>query len=248
MKMFKIAAILMTSTMMIQPLAAQENSSETSQQDETAQEAAIDPVIVENFNAAITEFGNAQTLQANGDHQGALTSLDSVITPVEAMLAADPSNTGNYAFLANLFMMKAASYSALSQLDGIISSYESAFPLWKKALEATPENAVIRNAYGDVAVTLGNNSLNKQDNAAATGYYQTAIETGKAGVAANADDAKSLNALFSGLVGMNLVSGEQSYLDEAKTIAQQLHDKGVASPANQQSVDNLLGLNAAPAQ
>lgn len=248
MKILKIATILMTSTMMIQPLAAQENTSEATQEEAAAEPAAIDPVVIENFNAAIQEFGNAQTLQANGDHVGAIASLDKVAPAVQAMLDADPSNTGNYAFLANVYMLKAVSFSALSQLDGIIDSYEKAYPLWGKALEVEPENKVYSNSYTDVAVTLGNDNLNKQDKVAATGYYEAAIKASKAGLAVNADDTKSLNNLLSGLAGMNLATGEQSYLDEAKGIAQQLHDKGATNEANKQSVINLLGLNAAPAQ
>lgn len=201
----------------------------------------LTPEQVEAQNKAIADFTAAQQAQAAGNHAEAIAKLEPALPVIREIASRDPNSIQNAGFLASALTITANSKGAMGNIDAIPPLYTEAAPLWMKVYEADKANAGVRGTLVSILVNLGNFSLNQENKAAAQPNFEQALAIAKEGRAADPANAELANAEFSSLIGLNQSTGEETYLEQAKPVGEELRAKGTVSAANKPAVDAILG-------
>jgi tetratricopeptide (TPR) repeat protein len=228
----------------VTPAVAQETAAEATATTNAATEAAPVELTVEQVeaqNKAVADFGEAQQLQAAGDHAGALAKLDGALPTIRVIAGRDPTNIQNAGFLASALTMAASSHGALGHTDQIATYYAEAVPHWRKVYDSDPSQAGVRDTLIGLMINLGNYNLINENKIEAKSMFDETLALVKAGLQADPASPELANAHFSALIGLNQSTGDESYIELAKAVGEELRAKGIVNAMNEPSVNALLG-------
>ena len=251
MRKSTFAAFLLSTTtgvaLVAAPAMAQDadaNASANASTEATAEAVAPVQLTAEQVDAqnkAIADFGEAQTLQAAGDHATALAKLKGALPTIREIAARDETNAQNAGFLASALTMAASSVGALGQTDQIAVYYAEAIPQWRKVYQSDTSQNGVRDTLISLMINLGNYNLINENKVEAKSLFDETLATVKAGLQADPASPVLANAHFSALIGLNQSTGDQSYIDMAKPVGEELRAKGIVNAMNEPSVNAILG-------
>ena len=211
--------------------------------DTTAEgDAAVDTggIPVEQRNAAIEGFTQAQTAQASGDFAGAVAALSPHLDTIRAMAAAsgDAQSAG---FLADALTTVAVSQAQTGDVSAVAPLLQEAVPARRMVYEASPGDMNARMALVNSLNSTGNVMLQTADKPTAEPYFKEAADLAKEGYDADPANGAVGNAYLTAAIGMNNVTADPEWYAKVKTIATALNTAGTLDPSLAPVVQPLIG-------
>ncbi len=194
---------------------------------------------VEQRNAAIEAFTQAQTAQTTGNYAGAVTALMPHLDTIRAMAATGDAESKG--FLADALTTVAVSQAQTGDTANIDALLEEAVPPRRAVYEASAGDANARIALVNALNSTGNVKLQTADKPTAEPFFREAADLAQEGYTANPTNAALGNAYLTAAIGMNNVTADAEWYAKVKEIAVALNTAGTLDPTLAPVVQPLLG-------
>lgn len=209
----------------------------TSEGDAVATDSSGIPI--EQRNAAIEAFTQAQTAQASGDYAGAVTVLTPHLDTIRTMGASGDAQSAG--FLADALTTVAVSQAQTGDVSNIGPLLVEAVPARRAVYEANPGDMNARMALVNSLNSTGNVMLQTADKPTAEPYFKEAADLAQQGYDANPSNGAVGNAYLTAAIGMNNVTADPEWYAKVKTIATALNTAGTLDPSLAPVVQPLIG-------